>query len=454
MDRWNGARVLVVGMARSGISAARLLLDNGAIPLLYDSKNISAFGDDLHDLVDAKCEFHLGEDPIKLLSNVDAVVISPGVPIDSKIVIQAKESGLPVIGELELAFTFLKGQSIAISGTNGKTTTTTLVGKILENADKKTFVAGNIGYPLSKVSLEATEEDYSVIEVSSFQLESIKTFHPYVAALLNISEDHLNRHYTMENYIALKQRLFENQMPSDIAVINYDDQVLRNMSKNIRSRVLFFSRKTTIENGAFVENGKIVFQWDGIKKVICDVEEVLIPGPHNLENALAATVITSVLSVPPTVIRHTLQSFSGVEHRIERVRVLDGVTYINDSKATNTDSTIKAVLAMTAPTVLLLGGYDKHTDFSPLCQEIVNSSNISHVVVLGETAKQIATQLKEANYSNITRAYSLEDAIEQARKLALKGGNVLLSPACASFDMFNDFEHRGECFKTLVNQLA
>ncbi|HNW86775.1 MAG TPA: UDP-N-acetylmuramoyl-L-alanine--D-glutamate ligase [Candidatus Limiplasma sp.] len=448
--RYEKKRVLVIGMARSGIAAAQLLLNHGAIPILYDAKKADAFGDDLLPLYSTACEFHLGEDPFVLLDPCDAVVISPGVPIDAPIVKAAKEQGLPLIGELELAYSLLQGEMLAISGTNGKTTTTTLLGKMFENAGRITHVAGNIGYPLSSVALYSKKSDVVVVEVSSFQLESIKTFHPCVAALLNITEDHLNRHGTMEQYIRLKQRIFENQTQEDIAILNMDDPILYKMSDKVKARVAFFSRTQPVQNGACVEDGKIVWRWNGVMKPICDADQILIPGPHNLENALAATAMAAARGVPAAVIRHTLQSFTGVEHRIEKVRVFEGVTYINDSKGTNVDSTIKAVQSMKAPTVLILGGYDKHTDFMPLCKEIEQSGMISQIVAMGQTARQITQTLEEAGYRNITQAYSMEDAVQKARRLATAGGNVMLSPACASFDMFRDYEQRGQVFKELV----
>jgi UDP-N-acetylmuramoylalanine--D-glutamate ligase len=446
-------RVLIVGMARSGVAAAELLLSYGAVPVLYDAKKADVFGDELKPLRGTACEFHLGEDPFVLLDGCDMVVISPGVPIDAPIARAARENAIPLIGELELGYMLAQGDILAVSGTNGKTTTVTLLGKMFENAGRVTYIAGNIGYPLCAAAFNSKKGDIIVTEVSSFQLESVKTFHPSVAALLNITEDHLNRHGTMEQYIRMKQRIFENQTADDVAVLNMDDPVLFKMADKLKARVAFFSRTQRVENGADVENGKIVWRWDGMAKAICDADQILIPGPHNLENALAATAMASSRGVPAAVIRHTLQSFTGVEHRIEKVRVLDGVTYINDSKGTNVDSTIKAVQSMKAPTVLILGGYDKHTDFTPLCQEIVQHGQISHIVVIGETARQITHTLEMADYMDVTQAYSMEDAIIKARAMAVSGGNVLLSPACASFDMFRDYEQRGEIFKQIVNAL-
>lgn len=447
-------RVLVVGMARSGIAAAQLLMHNGGIPILSDAKKPEAFGNDLDELKDTSCVFRLGEDPVKLLEDADLVVISPGVPIDAPVVTTAKERGIPLIGELELAYSLLQGQVLAISGTNGKTTTVTLLGRMFENAGHVTHVAGNIGYPLSAVALKSKKDDIIVTEVSSFQLETVKTFQPRVAAVLNITEDHLNRHGTMAHYAKLKQRLFENQGEGDIAVLNLDDPIVSKIAPKLKSKVLFFSRTQQVENGACVENGKVVFAADGKKKPVCDADMILIPGPHNLENALAATAMAASFGVPLAVIRHTLQSFTGVEHRIEKVRVFQGVVYINDSKGTNVDSTLKAVQSMKAPTVLILGGYDKHTDFLPLCREIAASGMIQDVVLMGQTAKQIQRSLEEAGFSRTVRAYSMQEAVDKARTLAKPGGNVLLSPACASFDMFRDYEHRGQVFKEMVQQLS
>lgn len=445
-------RVLVLGMARSGIAAAQLLLHHGAIPVLCDTKTREAFGSVLDELDQSACEFRLGEDPVGLLHGVELVVISPGVPIDAPIVKAAKEAGVPLIGELELAYQLMPCETVAITGTNGKTTTTTLVGRMFENAGRIVHVAGNIGYPLSSVALTAKKGDVTVVEVSSFQLETIKTFHPHVGALLNITEDHLNRHGTMENYIALKKRLFENQTDADVAVLNGDDATVSAMASHMKGRVCSFSRLHEVEQGAMVVDGKLVFRWQGEDKPVLDVDSILIPGPHNLENAMAATCMAAVMDVPIPVIRHTLKSFTGVEHRIEKVHVVNGVTYINDSKGTNVDSTVKAIQSMKAPTVLILGGYDKHTDFAPLAREVKQSGVITHTVLIGQTAKQIDQALEAVGYQNRVRAYSMQQAVEQAGSLAESGGNVLLSPACASFDMFRDFEHRGEVFKEIVNK--
>jgi UDP-N-acetylmuramoylalanine--D-glutamate ligase len=316
-----------------------------------------------------------------------------------------------------------------------------------------THVVGNIGYPFSLASLVSRKEDMIVCEVSSFQMETADTFHPHVALLTNITEDHLNRHGTMEVYTAMKMRMFKNQTASDFAVFNADDPGLEGLSKQVKSRVLFFSRKQEVKEGAFVRDGQIMIRMDGNEKKICGTDEVFIPGPHNLENALGAVCVAAAMNVPVPVIRHSLKTFRGVEHRIETVRELDGVEYINDSKGTNVDSTIKAVQTMSQPTVIILGGYDKHTSFDPLSREIINSPMIRHAVLIGETAGLIRNSLERVGFNHLTDAGSMREAVETARSLADKGWCVLLSPACASFDMFKDYEERGRVFKEIVREL-
>lgn len=446
--------VLVVGMARSGIAAAKLLSERGAHVRISDIKTKDQFTDGLKELERPGIEWRLGEKSETLLDGMDLLVISPGVPIDKPVVVKAKEMGIPVIGELELAYRMSQGSVVAITGTNGKTTTTTLMGEIFKNMGKRTFVVGNIGYPYSAVAAQTQPDDVVVAEVSSFQLETIDTFHPTISAILNITEDHLVRHGTMEVYIALKARIFENQHEDDTVVLNYDDPIVRGLEKQPLCNVIYFSRTQVPPCGAYVRDGEIVFRWDGVDKAICPAAEVYIPGPHNLENALAATAMAMAAGVPAAVIRHTLRTFKGVEHRIEFVREIKGVRFINDSKGTNVDSTIKAVDTMKTDTVLIAGGSDKHTSFEPLCKAIVRSK-IRHVVLIGDTAPQLERQLKEAGFESIEHAgYDFQKAIDMAFRRAECGWNVLLSPACASFDMFTDYEHRGREFKRIVGEMS
>lgn len=450
---WNNRRVLVLGMARSGVAVAKLLCRYGAVPLLNDRKTEEQLGEEIRSLRELPCEWHLGEDPAALLERCDTLLISPGVPIDSPIVLAAKDKGIPVTGELEVASQLADGSLVALTGTNGKTTTVSLLGEIYRAAGRIAYVAGNIGYPLSAAAMLSRPEDMLVCEVSSFQLETTDTFHPRVAAVLNITEDHLNRHYTMENYTAVKRHIFDRQCGADTAVLNYDDPACRAMAEGLKGRIAWFSRTREVNEGAFVKEGRITLRWKDEEKPVCGVDEVYIPGPHNTENALAAAMMAYASGVPTAVIRHVLRTFKGVEHRIEFVRELDGVKWYNDSKGTNVDSTIKAVQTMRAPTVLILGGSDKHVPFDALAREIIVSGQIARVVLCGATAPQIEKALLSAGYTAIDHADSYPEMVKLCRKQAQSGGNVLLSPACASFDQFTDYEQRGRVFKQLVNEL-
>ncbi len=448
-------RVLVVGMARSGVAAALLLAGQGARVVLSDSKTRAQLEHALEQLEGvAGVEYRLGEKSEDLLDAIDLVIISPGVPIDHPVVCAARARGIELIGELELASRLGKGRLIAITGTNGKTTTTALTGEIFKNAGKMTYVVGNIGLPYASVVTEARAEDVTVCEVSSFQLETVETFHPSVSAILNISEDHLNRHGTMENYIRHKARIFKNQDGNDCLVLNYDDEALRPLADGAKCPVSWFSRTQVPPQGAFVKDGAIVYGDEDANRCVCPVDEIFIPGPHNLENALAATAIAMAAGVPAPVIRHTLRTFKGVEHRCEIVRTIGGVTFINDSKGTNVDSTIKAIEAMTVPTVLIAGGSSKRVDMLPLARA-VKRGMIERVVLVGFTSGEIAKALDEVGFERYEHAgMDFEKAIRTAFDLAREGGNVLLSPACASFDLFRDYEHRGAEFKRIVSSLA
>ena len=447
-------RVLVVGMVRSGIAAARLLAARGALPILNDLKPREALKG-LEVLEGLGCDWQLGQTPDALLEACDLVVISPGVPIQSPWIERARAMGRTVIGELELGAAFVDGTLIAITGTNGKTTTTTLVGEMMKNAGRSTHVAGNIGDPFTSAVLEGRPGDTYVIEVSSFQMETAAQFHPQVGALLNLKPDHLNRHGDMETYVAMKMRMFERQTERDTAVYNADDPACVRECAPLKARKLAFSRLSPVEEGAFVRAGEIVLRVDGQERALCGVGDVRIPGLHNLENALAATCMAAVCAVPAPVIRHTLRSFAGGAHRTEAIRTLNGVTYINDSKGTNVDSTLAAIAAMAAPTVIILGGDDKEVGFASLAEAIVRKGCITDAVLIGKTAGKLRAALEAAGFAACHDAgYDFEKAVRMAASLARPGGNVLLSPACASFDMFNDYEHRGEEFLRLVQALT
>ncbi len=447
-------KVLVFGMARSGIAAAKLLLQRGAKVTICDSKAEADFDGALDELKANGATLLLGEaHPEDRVEGMDALVVSPGIPVEHPAVERAKALGVEVMGEVEYAYREATGLLVAITGTNGKTTTTSLLGEMFKNAGKRTFVVGNIGTPYSGAAGQTRPGDVTVCEISSFMMETSSKFHPAICAVLNISEDHLNRHGTMEKYIALKERIFENCVGDDWVVLNWDDPVTRDMAGRVKCRVGWFSSRNEVPFGAFVKDGVIAYGTAHDFKPICPAAELYIPGEHNLKNALAATAMAMAAGVPAPVIRHTLKTFKGVEHRIEFVRELDGVRFIDDTKGTNVQSTIQAVRAMDRPTVLILGGYDKHTDFTPLCEEILKCP-IARIVLIGDTAKQFEQTLEKVGYHAWTHAgYDFKKAIDMAFEQANPGGNVLLSPCCASFDMFHNAEERGEMFKEIVNAM-
>ena len=442
-------KVMVVGMAKSGFSAARLLLKLGAEVLLYDQKNAEAFPE-IEELFAAGAQNRLGQDPQKVALEAQMLVLSPGVPVKQPFIEAAQKAGKPVISEIELGYQTAQAEFVCISGTNGKTTTTALTGQIFSDGGRHTYTLGNIGTPICEKSLETKKGDIIVAEVAALQLETIDQFHPRAAALLNITEDHLNRFGTMQYYGDCKMREFENQTTEDFAVMNLDDPLTASRIAQLHSRVLLFSRKQEVEEGAYLKNGSIVFKMNGVEQEICPAADVRIPGPHNLENALAAVCLAMCMGIDPSSIAHTLRTFPGVEHRIEFVREVGGVRYINDSKGTNPDSTIKAIQTMTNPTVLILGGYDKHNTFDELFAAF--TEQIVGIVVLGATKQKILKAAADAGYpaSRTFAVDTFEQAVKKAREIAPKGGTVLLSPACASWDMFDNFEQRGEIFKQIV----
>ena len=443
-------RVLVWGMAKSGIAAAKLLSRKGFFVRINDLKTRDALRPDIDALDGLEIEDRLGEDVLALLDDIDTLVISPGIPADHKAAKAAREKGIEVISEIELAYRFAKGYLVGVTGTNGKTTTTTLIGEMFKASGKDTQVVGNIGEPYSAHAGELTEESVTVCELSSFQLETVSRFKPDVSLILNLTEDHLNRHKTMENYARIKERVFMNQREAEALVLNYDDPITREMACRAKCDVFWFSRLQPVEKGAYVKDGTVMWR-DGTEEIpiiaACDIR---IPGKHNLENALAAVAAAIRGGVSAETAAHTLRTFTGVEHRIETVCTRDGITYINDSKGTNPDSTIKAVETMTKPTVIILGGSVKNSDYA-LMAKIILASNVKRAVLIGDTAAAIEKALRDAGFTDIANeGYDFEAAVRRARDMAQDGWNVLLSPACASFDMFRDFEHRGEEFKRIA----
>lgn len=448
---YQGKTVLVVGLARSGIAVVKALKGLGAKVIANDIKTRQQLDSSISELEQLDVELYLGDTPDALVDKVDLMVISPSVPIDSPFVQKAQRLGCEVISELELAYRLCSASIVAITGTNGKTTTVTLTGEILKKAGFNAYVVGNIGVPFVSKALEMDDGDIAVVEVSSFQLEAIRDFHPRVAAILNITPDHLNRHKTMENYIAAKARIFENCTPGDWVVLNADNEAAAGLAGKARAQVLFFSRLKPLSKGAWVEDGTVVLDIGHGKEAICGVDDIFIPGEHNLENALAASLMARIMGATPEDIAITLKTFKGVEHRIEYVDTIGGVKFYNDSKGTNPDASIKAIRAMKGPTVLIAGGMDKGSSFDEFIDAFGNT--VTHMVVLGETADKLIKTAKEKGFDRVYRVSSIEEGVRKAFSLASPGYNVLLSPACASWDMFKDYEERGRVFKSAVKAL-
>ena len=453
-DEFRGKTITVLGMARSGAAAAKLLSGRGARVRISDLKTEEELGGSVSVLKGLDdIEWFLGRPADVALRGSDLLVLSPGIPIDSDVVKTARAMGVHVIGEIELAARINRGLLVAITGTNGKTTTTTLTGDIFTASGRKTHVVGNIGYPFTAVAGETGPDDVVVCEVSSFQLESGDGFRPRAALITNIREDHLNRHHTMANYAAAKERIFERQTAEDTLVLHYDDEYLRQAACRAKSSVLWFSATQIPPRGAFVKDGYIVFGEADRCVPVCPVGDLHIPGRHNLENALGAVALAMSQGVSPEDAARAIRAFRGVEYRMEYVRTVDGVRYIDDTEGTNADSTVRAVEAMDSPTVLILGGSEKKNDFTALCRLIAESGWIRHVVLIGHTAPLFDRTLKEAGFPEESIHHAGRDfpaAIRLCRSLAEPGGTVLLSPACASFDMFKNAEQRGDIFKDIV----
>lgn len=444
-----GKRVLVFGAGRSGIAAAKLLQKLDAAVVLYEeNKNTDTAS--LKDKLDTGRNFkaYFGNFPDQGLDRIDLMILSPGISAGHPFVMSVKKKGIPVWGELELAFRNSRGKVIAITGTNGKTTTTSLTGEIMRTYFKEVFVAGNIGKPYSDIALETTDESVSVIEVSSFQLETIHTFRPNISAILNITPDHLDRHHTMDNYIGLKKDITRNQNMEDLCILNYDDENIKKIADRIKTRIMYFSGERQLKNGLYLDEGDIVYARDGHTEKICNVNELKILGRHNYENVMAGVGIAVSMGIPAKLIYKAVTSFKGVEHRIEYVDTINGVKYYNDSKGTNPDAAIKAVRAMNRPTILIGGGYDKGVTFDNWIMSF--EGKIKTLVLLGQTAEKIAETARKYGFYNIIMAKDLKEAVTAGAKMAVPGDAVLLSPACASWDMFESYEERGKLFKEYV----
>ena len=445
-----GKRVLVVGLGKSGVASALFLHERGARVTVSDSKQQEQLRAEIPKLLDKGITVETGGHGERTFRQQDLIVVSPGVPTNAGPLKQARELGIPVIGEIELASRFLKGHIIAITGSNGKTTTTALAGEVVGWGGWEVQVGGNIGTPAISLVAESTDDTYDVLEVSSFQLETIQTFRPLVAVVLNISPDHLDRHGSMEAYVAAKRRIFENQTAGDFAVLNADDATCVQMAQAIKPRIYWFSRKKEPEPGAFVRGDRIILRDDGGEHDIMPASEIPLKGAHNLENVLAAVCVGSITQTEPGRIRSAVKEFKAVEHRLEFVATVNGVEYYNDSKATNVDATIKALESFPANIHVILGGKDKGAPYAPLVPLLRDRAK--RVYTIGAAASKIEEELGGA--ADIVPAGTLDVAVRRAAESAMSGDIVLLAPACASFDQFDNYEQRGRVFKQLVQDLA
>ena len=446
-----GKTTAVVGLAKSGVAAARLLRRLGVRVLASDSSPLESLTEEARALDREGCTLWAGGHPDAAFVGADLVVVSPGVPLELPALASVRARGVPIIGELELAWRVMEADAIAITGTNGKTTTTALTGELLRTQVRPVLVGGNIGIPLAEHAIEFPGDGIVVVETSSFQLDTVDLFRPRVAAVLNITPDHLDRHGTFERYVDAKARIFANQGPTDCAVLNADDPVTAGLAGRVRGRVIWFSRLTTLTHGVFIYDGWIVAKLNGSTERICPVGEITLRGQHNVENVLAATACALWTGMGPSAIRRGIAAFRGVAHRIERVHDDRGVVYYNDSKGTNVDSTIKALESFTEPVVLIAGGKGKGQDFAPLA--VAARGRVRGAVLIGQDRDRIRTALEAADIP-VETADSMDDAVRRARDVARVGDVVLLSPACASFDMFRNFEHRGDVFKSAVRALV
>lgn len=447
-----GKRVLVFGSGKSGIGAAELLGQVGACPVLYDGNPDLDKEAVLHKTASIKeTDIYAGGLPEEVQKSLDLAVLSPGVPTDLPLVTSFYEQGLPVWGEVELAFRTGKGRVLAITGTNGKTTTTALLGKIMEDAEDSVFVVGNIGTPYTSKALEMTEDSVTVAEISSFQLETIEKFAPCVSAILNITEDHLNRHHTMEEYIRVKELIVKNQKPEDVCVLNYEDPVLREFGKNIVPQTVYFSSERRLEKGIFLEDGQIILKTEDQEISLVKTDDLKLLGKHNFENVMAAAAMAYYAGVSVESIRKSICEFTAVEHRIEYVTEKNGVVYYNDSKGTNPDAAIKGIQAMNRPTWLIGGGYDKGSSYD----EWLNSfdGKVRSLVLIGQTKEKIREAAERLGVCSCILCENLQEAVKICAEKAQPGEAVLLSPACASWGQFDNYEQRGDCFKEYVKNL-
>lgn len=446
-----GKMVLVVGSGISGVSATELLKKKGVSVILFDgNRNLDVAALREKHPVFSDVEIITGELAEPDMARVDLAVLSPGVPTDIPMVAALRERAIPIWGEIELAYHFARGRILAITGTNGKTTTTALTGEIMRNYFSDVKVVGNIGIPYTSVAADTTEETVTVAEISSFQLETVHAFRPQVSAILNITEDHLDRHHTMERYIEAKESITKMQGADDVCVLNYEDETLREFGGRVQTNVLYFSSRRKLERGLYLEGTRICYapQKGAEPVTVADVGELNILGTHNYENAMAAVGMALSVGVPMDKITEALKRFQAVEHRIEYVTEIRGVRYYNDSKGTNPDAAIKGILAMNRPTYLIGGGYDKQSEYDAWIESF--GGKVKKLVLIGQTREKIAECAKKHGFTDVVLCDSLEEAIDVCYENAAEGDAVLLSPACASWGMFSNYEERGRIFKEYV----
>ena len=445
---YNGKKTLVCGMARSGIAAAKLLNRLGARVTLQDMKKREEISADVLALEGEGIVLYTGANPDEIACAQDLIVLSPGIPCDLPFIAAAEEAGIEVISEVELAYRLTPCPITAITGTNGKTTTTTLTGEIMKTAYSGTAVVGNIGIPYSEEVERLTEKDWVVAEISSFQMEKAKEFHPHISAVLNITPDHLNRHKTMDVYIAMKERVFAKQTAEDFCILNHGDEACRKMADKTAAKVFFFDSSETLAEGIYLDGDAIEVRWGAINETLIHVDELQILGVHNYENVMAAAAMGICAGIALDTIRAVLKGFAGVAHRIEYVATVDGVDYYNDSKGTNVDASIRAVLAMKKPIVLIGGGYDKGSSFDEWTK--LFPGRVKHLVLIGVTAPKVRASAEKFGFTAISDCETFEEAVDLCREKAEDGDCVLLSPACASWGMFDNYEQRGDMFKEQV----
>ena len=449
---WKNKKVLVVGCGVSGVAAAALLANKGAAATLFDENEKA----DIHKIREGLnnnplVEIILGELSEEVLNKQQIVVLSPGVPCEGPLISRFLEKGLPLIGEIELAYLCSQGSILAITGTNGKTTTTALVGKIVEEYYRSSFIVGNIGIPYTKIAEKTGKDSVTVAEISSFQLETIVDFHPKVSAVLNITPDHLDRHHTMENYANIKARITKNQSPEEFCILNYEDPYRCLIESQCPASIVYFSSTRQLQDGYYLKGEDLKYASGGKEEHLLNIHEMKLLGIHNVENVLAAIAISESFGIEREHVLKVVRNFEGVEHRIEYVTTIDGVEYYNDSKGTNPDAAIKAVQAMKGPTILIGGGYDKNSSYDQWIESF--QGKVKLLVLIGQTRERIAECAKKHGFYNIIFAETLQEAVKECYKNAKSGDFVLLSPACASWGMFPNYEVRGRIFKESVNGL-